>query len=178
MSPASEFSRMIDVRQIGAAPVTLAANPDECTAVARRFGLVRVDRLEATVTLTPQGEEIAVSGILRAQWVQPCAVSGEDLPQQAQEPITLRFVPETAGSEIGAEEVELTDADCDEIPFSGHSFDIGEAIAQSLALAIDPFAVGPDADKARAAAGIIGEEASGPFAALASLRRDLGDNKA
>ena len=39
--------------------------------------------------------------------------------------------------------------ECDEIGYSGTIFDIGEAVAQSLALAIDPFATGPQAEAAR-----------------------------
>ena len=40
------------------------------------------------------------------------------------------------------EEVELEADDCDEIEFDGTQFDLGEALAQSLALAIDPFLTG------------------------------------
>ena len=64
------------------------------------------------------------------------------------------------------------EGDLDEIPFEGHVFDLGEAVAQSLALAIDPYAVGPNAEQARKDAGIGDEAASGPFAALAALKKD------
>ncbi len=50
-------------------------------------------------------------------------------------------------------------------------FDLGEAVAQSLALAIDPYAVGPSAEQARKDAGLGDEAASGPFAALAGLKK-------
>ena len=66
---------------------------------------------------------------------------------------------------------ELDAKACDEIEYSGTSFDLGEAVAQSLALVIDPFAVGPNAEEARRKAGLIGEEAAGPFAALAKLTK-------
>ena len=49
--------------------------------------------------------------------------------------------------------------------------DPGEAVAQSLALAIDPFAEGPGAEEARRRAGILSESAAGPFAALAALKK-------
>jgi hypothetical protein len=46
-------------------------------------------------------------------------------------------------------------------------FDLGEAVAQTLGLAIDPYAEGPNADAARKAAGIVAEgEQDGPMAAL------------
>lgn len=164
-----EFSRLIDIRQIGPAPVTLTASADERLALAARFGLVSLDGLEARLTLSCEGDVVTASGRLRAAWVQPCAVSGEDLPQRADEAIQLRFVPQAAASQSD-EEIELTEADCDEIDYTGHSFDLGEAVAQSLGLAIDPFACGPEAEEARRAAGILSENAAGPFAALVGLK--------
>lgn len=165
---APEFSRLIDLRQITAAPVTLEADPAERTALAARFGLVALDRLSATVALTAEGNTVTATGRIVANWVQPCAVSGEDLPQRADEPLTLRFVS-AAAKTYADEEIELTAADCDEIEYSGTSFDLGEAVAQSLGLAIDPFACGPQAEAARQRAGIVSEGAAGPFGALAGL---------
>ncbi|QYU69205.1 hypothetical protein J4558_03410 [Leptolyngbya sp. 15MV] len=53
-------------------------------------------------------------------------------------------------------------------------FDLGEAVAQSLGLAIDPYAVGPEAEAARREAGIASDDVpSGPLAeALRALRKD------
>ena len=172
--PASEFSRMIDLRQIGDAPVELAANEAERAALAARFDLVRIDRLEARVTLEAKGAEVDAMGRMQASWVQSCAISGEDLPQQADEEIAFRFVPERASTQSSDTEIELTSEDCDEIPYSGSAFDLGEAVAQSLVLAIDPFAEGPEAERARAAAGIVSEGKAGPFAALAGLKLPKG----
>ena len=164
-----EFPRLIDIRQIGPAPVVLTANADERAALAARFGLVCLEDLEARLTLSCEGDVVTVNGRMSAAWTQPCAVSGEDLPQRANETIQLRFVPRTAASQCD-EEIELTEAECDEIDYTGHTFDLGEAVAQSLGLAIDPFACGPEAEEARRAAGILSEGASGPFAALAGLK--------
>lgn len=164
-----EFSRPIDLRQITPAPLTLTASPAECAALADRFGLVRVDRLAATVALVADGDVVTATGRLAAAWVQPCAVSGEDLAQATDEALALRFVP-TTGPTAPDVEIELSDSDCDEIEYSGTTFDLGEAIAQSLGLAIDPFACGPGAEAARQAAGIVSEGAAGPFGALAGLK--------
>ena len=88
------------------------------------------------------------------------------------EDVALLFVPER---NIAAdEEVELGADDLDEIPYAGSIIDLGEAVAQSLALAIDPFATGPEADEARRRAGMLDAQASGPFAALAGLKKGLG----
>lgn len=167
--PAAEFSRLIDLRQIGPAPLTLTATDTERAALATRFGLVRLDRMEATVTLQADGDVVTANGRLAADWVQPCAVSGEDLAQRSDARVTFRFVP--TGTPFAPDaEIELSEGDCDEIEYSGMHFDLGEALAQSLALAIDPFATGPEAEAARQAAGILSEGASGPFAALGALK--------
>lgn len=166
----SEFTRMADARHLTEAPLKLVASEAERTALARRFALVAIGSLEAEVQLTPDGAAVDAAGRLRAAIVQSCAVSGEDLPVAIDEPIRLRFVPEAALPPPGAE-IELEEDELDEIPFTGTQFDLGEAVAQSLALAIDPYAVGPAAEEARRKAGIVDEAASGPFAALAALKK-------
>lgn len=163
-----ELSRPIDLRQIIDKPVAIKATEAERAALARRFAVVRVDRLEADVALDVDGEAVNAKGRLRAAVVQSCAVSGEDLPVTIDEPFALRFVPET---ESAATEVELEARELDEIPYSGTAFDLGEAVAQSLALAIDPYAVGPNAERARKEAGLLDQAAAGPFAALAALKK-------
>jgi uncharacterized metal-binding protein YceD (DUF177 family) len=164
-----EFSRPIDRRRLPSGPVGLAANAQENAAVAERFGLVRVDKLEASLLLEEQGEAIFARGRLNAEIVQSCAISAEDLPVTIDEPLELRFVPERP---IDAEELELHSDELDEITFDGDALDLGEAVAQSLALAIDPYAVGPEAERVRQEAGLLDEAASGPFAALAALKKD------
>lgn len=164
-----EFPRPIDLRQIGARPVMLEATAEERTALARRFGLVRIDRLEAEVRLEVDGEAVGAKGRLRAAIVQSCAVSGEDLPIAIDELLALRFVPARPVTE---DEIELDAGELDEIPYLGTAFDLGEAVAQSLALAIDPYAVGPDAERVRKETGLLDEAAGGPFAALAALKKD------
>jgi hypothetical protein len=68
--------------------------------------------------------------------------------------------------------VELSEEELDDIPYTGPAFDLGEAVAQSLALAIDPYAAGPEADAVRKETGLTDKQASGPFAALAALKKD------
>lgn len=164
----AEFSRRVDLRGIRDEPLRIEATEEERTALARRFDLVAIERLEATVSFEVEGENVDVAGTLEADVVQSCAVSGDDLPVTIRERLVLRFVPETP---ILEEEIELEEADLDEIPYSGTTFDLGEAVAQSLALAIDPFATGPDADRFRREKGLSDEAASGPFAALAALKK-------
>jgi len=166
---ASEFSRMVDVRTAGQEALVLKASTEEAAALARRFDLVAIRNLRAELSLAVDGANVTASGMLMGSIVQSCAISGEDLPMTIKEKVDLRFVPAHA---IEAEELELEEGDLDEIPYQGTTFDLGEAIAQSLALAIDPYATGPQADLAREKAGLSTPEASGPFGVLQALKKD------
>lgn len=166
--PPPEFSRTVDPRHLTEAPLQLVANEAERAALARRFALVRIDKLEATVLLTGDGDVIRASGKLLANIVQSCAISGEDLAVKIREPLAFAFVPETAITTT-EEEIELAADALDEIPYAASgptaSIDVGEAVAESLALAIDPYATGPQAEVVRQQHGL-GDE--GPKGALAA----------
>ena len=69
--------------------------------------------------------------------------------------------------------MELAEGELDEIDYEGSAVDLGEAAAQTLALALDPFPRSPTADEKLRAAGVIGEEEAGPFAALKALKDKL-----
>jgi uncharacterized metal-binding protein YceD (DUF177 family) len=166
-----EFSRLIDTRSIRNEPVLLEANEAERAALAKRFGIVSISRLTAEVSLEPVKPTILAAGRLTAEIVQSCAISGEDLTVAVTEPLTLRFVPQRAPG-LPNEELELDASELDEIEFSGTQFDLGEAVAQTLALAIDPFLEAPGADEFRRKSGFFGEDTANPFAALAKLKKD------
>ena len=166
-----EFSRIIDTRSIGNDPVRLEASEAERDALAKRFGIVAIHSLNAEIALEPVKAAILATGTLNADIVQSCAISSEDLPVTIAEPLSFRFVAERSPGRPD-EEVELDADELDEIEFSGTQFDLGEAIAQSLALAIDPFLEGPGADEFRRTSGVFGEDTANPFAALAKLKKD------
>ena len=175
--PAPEFSRILSLRQITRQPIELEANEGERAALAKRFAISAVDRLTAEIRLDRNGDRVSAEGSLIADIIQPCAVSGEDFPVHIEEDIGFRFVPEGSihpslqeGDEI---EIELHEHELDEIEYTGETFDLGEGVAQTLALAIDPYAVGPEAEAARKKAGIITEDTPrGPLAeALAGLKK-------
>jgi uncharacterized metal-binding protein YceD (DUF177 family) len=166
-----EFTRIVDIRQLPAGPQDWSPDAEERRRLAGRCGISAVEAMTATITLTADGDIVTAKGRLRAQIVQPCAISGEDFAVSIDEPVDLRFVPARA-DHTAEEEVEIGADDCDEIEYSGLTFDLGEALAQSLALAIDPFAEGPEADRARAEHDLSGEAAGGAFSALSALRKE------
>lgn len=170
---ASELERLVRIRHLPGEPVVIEASADERARLAERFGIPAVQTLTARIALRPDGAGVRATGQVDATVEQECAVSGEPFTARIDETIDLLFVPDTgAALAVPDEEIELDAEALDEIPFIGDSFDLGEAVAQTLGLAIDPYAEGPDADAARARAGIASDDApSGPLAAaLAGLK--------
>lgn len=168
-----EFSRPFRLDELGTAPrsVTVEAAEAECAALATRFGLLSIDDLSASAELTREGDVVSVKGRLAARVVQPCVASGEPVPAAIAEDFALRFVP--AGADPEAEEIELDESALDEIDYEGGAVDLGEAVAQTLALALDPFPRAPGADEKLREVGVIGEGEAGPFAALKALKDKL-----
>jgi hypothetical protein len=172
--PLPELTRMVRARPLPGGPVVIEASAEERAALAARFGLGAVEALRAEITLDQRPRAIRAAGRLTAAIQQFCAISGEDFPVTIDEAIDLRFIEASQRAPAQAEEIELKADDCDEIEYAGEMFDLGEAVAQTLGLAIDPYAEGPNADAARKAAGIVLEgEQLGPLAdLLAGLRKD------
>lgn len=167
-----EFSRPVRIDTLGEArPIAVSAEPEERAALARRFGLIAIDALEGTAEVRREGESVTAEGRLHAVVTQACAATGDPIPTTIDEGFTLRFVPE--GSAETVEEIELDAADCDTIDYSGGAIDLGEAIAETMALALDPFPRRPDADAILKAAGVLAEDEAGPFSALKALRDKL-----
>jgi hypothetical protein len=164
---------MVKARPLPAALVVIEASPEECARLAARFGLGAVHSLRAEIALEAKPRAIRATGRLHADIMQPCAISAEDFPVTIDEAVDLRFVDEALRPASEEEEIELEADDCDEIAFTGDMFDLGEAVAQTLGLAIDLYAEGPNADATRKAAGIVREgEQDGPMAAmLAALKK-------
>ncbi|HEV2748106.1 MAG TPA: YceD family protein [Allosphingosinicella sp.] len=172
-----EFSRPVRVDTLGQAPRSLSveAEEPERRALAERFGLVAIDRLAADLSLTRAGAAVTAGGMLRAAVTQSCVASGAPVPADIEEPFTIEFRP---FPEAGAdEEVELGEEELDVVFYDGAMIDVGEAAAETLALALDPFPRSAKAAAALKEAGVKGEEEaqaeSNPFAALAALRNKL-----
>ena len=167
---------MVKARLLPAGAVLMEADERERVALAARFGVVSIETLCAQIELEQCQKGVRAEGSLQAEITQHCSVSGEPFPVRIEESLTLRFIEEGSASLTPSEDddidFDLTAEDCDEIEYSGESFDLGEAVAQTLGLAIDPYAEGPGASEARTSAGIVEEgQQDGPLAAgLAALR--------
>lgn len=177
---APEFSRTYRLTQVRQQPLTVSIEADEAErlALARRFGLVSLDKLTASVTLTADGDDVLADGTLIAAVEQACVASGEPIAVTLDEPLALRFTPEPESSDADDEEDEMAESsadleDRDLIHYEGGHVDIGEAVAQTLLLSLDPYPRSSDADSFLREKGVVREEDAGPFSALAALKDQL-----
>ena len=177
----AEFSHILTLAELKLTQdaITLEADSNQCAALAVRFDLPAIYSLKANITMLDN--PIQMRGSMNAKIDQICVSTGETISSDIQEDIAINFL-ETPMVDPNDSEVELEDEDCETIFHNGREIDIGEAIAQSLYLSIDPFPRVKDADAMLAKAGVISEEEmtaklaqekhdNSPFAALSQLKK-------
>ncbi len=170
----NEFSRPVRLDTIGtqARAIRIEADETERKALARRFSLSSLGRLEAELNVHSAGEDVVATGRMQAELVQACVATGAPVPTRIDEAFSLRFRPEGIPEE--GFEVELEADELDTLFYEGSAVDVGEAVAQTLALALDPYPRADDAAQALRDAGVKDESEAGPFGALAGLKDKLG----
>ena len=171
----AEFSRTVRADTIGveARHLHVGAEEAERQALARRFGLVGLDRLDADVEVIRSSADIIARGRVRAAVRQSCVATGAPVVAEIDESFVVHFrpLPESGG---GEDEIELDEEEMDVIFTDSGQVDVGEAVAQTLALHLDPYPRAPGAEAALKEAGVKDEGEAGPFGALAALKDKLG----
>ena len=150
--------------------IDLVADEAERQAIAERFGIPSIARLEAHAVLHRAGEAVRAEGRLNARLEQCCVVTGEPIPAHVDEAFEIAFMrePEVKRSD---EEIELGPDQCDVVFHDGATIDLGTAIADELALVLPAYPRSPGAEAALKDAGILTEAEASPFAMLAQLRK-------
>ncbi len=163
MNDRLEFSRPLTASAIppDGRTVALEATPAECAELARRFGLPAIAGLTASIELRPlHGGGFAARGSLAAEITQTCVVSLTDFPVSMRIPLNWRFVEEENDSDVADPD------EPDDIPIEGETLELGEAAAQALALALDPYPRRPGA----VLPAEVNDASAHPFAALKALK--------
>lgn len=161
-----ELHRPFPIERIGPTgqshAVTVTATKEECVALALRMGVPAIRSVVCDFRLRRETDAaISAQGRLRARVTQTCIVSLDDFAVNLTEDFRIRFVP--AGAESDNEDPESED----ELGYEGVSIDLGEATAEQLGLALDPYPRKPDAALPENEP----EAKPHPFAALAALRK-------
>jgi len=183
MTDAPEFSRPVEIDKIDKDGLTedIVAEPEELAALAERMNLPAIRELKAHLELVPWKKgRIRVRGHFTALVDQECVRTLDIFTSEVGEAVDRIYIkPEfvTAGemkesADFDAEAPEAPDVIVDEV------IDIGELVAESLALALDPWPKKPGTTYVDYHSGDDGgteEENDGrksPFAALEKLRRN------
>lgn len=152
---------------------TVTATPEECQALAKRYGIASVERLEATlkVRAMPRSDNYKVEGALSAAVVQTCVVSLVPVHQSIDESFSVIFGPpveETDGPELAMD----VNAEDPPDPLIEGIINLGEVVAEHLALALDPFPRAEGAEIQGFAPDIAASETvtNRPFAVLSEFR--------
>ena len=168
MTDAPELHHPVLVAGLPAAgsDVTVRADAAQRAAIADRLRIPAVARLVCRYHLVPgQDGMVMARGVLEAEVTQVCVVSLDPFDSVLRDEFRLRFVP-LRGEDDAPELLDDPESD-DEIVYEGRLIDLGEAAVEQLALALDPYPRKPGAELP----GLPQDDASGPFGALARLRR-------
>jgi uncharacterized metal-binding protein YceD (DUF177 family) len=184
-----EFRRLVsanDVPPKGTA-IPFEADEAECAALARRFGIPGISRLSGVAKLRPWRKTgLTLDCSYEADLMRECVVTLEPMSEEISEEFTLHFLPddqiERDARFSGADEKEiLIDPEAVEPPepfLAGGRVDYGEAVAEQLSLAMEPYPRKPGAaleEPAEAAPqeeADAGEERENPFAILEKLKKN------
>lgn len=172
----SEFSRLYRLAALSGEPlsVRIEAGPEERDALAVRFGLLALGSLAAEARLSRRGDRVEADGRLTASVTQSCIATAEPVEATIEELFLVEFRPPPEARPD--EEVELDEKELDVVFYDAGGIDLGEAAAQTLALALDPYPRSPAAEAALREAGVKSEEEArmeaSPFAALKDLKKE------
>jgi uncharacterized metal-binding protein YceD (DUF177 family) len=145
--PPAEFSRLVVADRLGVEGIEVAieATADECRRLAARLGVVAVDSLTGRASVWRLGESnvFRLRCRMRADVVQECVVTLEPVRSQVAEQFERSYSAAAAALDV---EVELDPLDDDPPdPLVAGAVDVGEAMAEQLALSIDPYPRKPGA---------------------------------
>ena len=174
---APEFSRLVDVADLsdGGIEFDIEASAEERQALARRFELQGIETLTAHIGLFRIGGSAAmpmvrVKARFQADVVQTCVVTLEPVAAHVEDAAVVDFTP-PVGPEPRQISILVDEVDPPE-PLLGNQIDVGEVVAEHLALALDPYPRKPGAafEPAGETDNRAGRDVGGPFAALRSLK--------
>ncbi len=176
------LSRIFKVDEINdSASGEIVATKAELDAIARLLDLVRLEGLTFAYRFTHGGSgRLRLTGRLKADVTQTCIVSLDPVDARIDVPVELEFWPEAlletaeSSAELPGSVVLLDGPE----PIVSGRIDLGVAAYETLATSLDPYPKreGVSFDWSQGEPNQAQEAQSGPFAALAALKR--GERKA
>ncbi len=158
-----EYSYVLAADAVTVAPkkISLSIDAAEVTALCKRLGITDIRDFEAVIQSKrmADGCTIHISGAVKAMIEQPCVVTLEPVIEPLDEIFDAYFLDEERVSsflkaqrqkkemdEDALQERELPEDHEDPEPIIGGKIDVGELVAQALAVGINPY---PRSDEAK-----------------------------
>lgn len=175
------FSKIVPISSIGrqGLKATFAANAEERKALAERFGISELLEFDGQYFLNrdADADDFLLEGTFRARLVQPCVLTLEPVEEDVAGEFRVLFLSDHDEDEELSAEAEQRFAEEDIEPLVGDSIDVGEVVAQYLAMSINPYPRKPGArveDASTDRVSVQSEEAAlaerSPFAGLKILQ--------
>lgn len=164
--PVPEFSRPLTVDRVpkGGGTERLVADTKELAALARRLSLPAIHALSADLKAEPwRGGGLKLEGRLTADLEQVSVVSLEAFRRKVEFPVLRYFLSAAAAAHAEGEDIDAIE---------DGSIDMGEVVAETLGLELDPYPR-KEGEEFAAAADSAAEpaEKASPFAVLSGLKR-------
>ncbi|WP_417628003.1 YceD family protein [Pararhodobacter aggregans] len=165
--------RVSDLSARGSLRFRLTPTAEARADLATDLGALKIRKLDFTGQIVAEGRsDWRLEGKLGATVVQECVITAEPVTTRIDEPVTRRFVRDMPVS--SEPEVEIPEDDTLE-PL-GPVIDPGAVMAEALALALPDYPRVPGAELPDSVTELPPEERPNPFAALAKLKKDLGED--
>jgi len=174
-----EFSRPVDVESLPHGRLTFEfdATAEERRNLANRLAVSAITELSAVIQAVRRGSKdstiVDVSGSARAHYGQTCVVTLEPVSFEIEFEVDARYANESTDSD----DTEIEPFEDFSEPIENGVIDLGELVAQTLALEIDPFPRKPganyenhwDDDHSDQGAGVPDDQ-NNPFSILKKLK--------
>jgi uncharacterized metal-binding protein YceD (DUF177 family) len=179
-----EFSLFIAASDVPPSGREVRFEADEATRqrLAERFDIVEITRLVGTAQVRPYRKDgLTLECRFEADLAQNCVVTLEPVSEHVSEEFRQRYLPEKAieraAREVPGSEREIAiDIEAEDAPepMEGGGIDVGEAVAERLALAMDPYPRKPEAsfETQPEEEDDAPEEKPNPFAVLEKLKKN------
>lgn len=184
--PETEFSRPFKLSELGAKEVVqeISAGTEELKALAERFELLSLDHLQGTLKLKKvrAGRALHLSGTIKAGVVQQCVVSLEPVEAEIEKVVSQDFdllSEEEPEVPQGSSADELAfDPEEDREPLYGNVIDLGEFLAQQMAVSLPPYPRKSGVELGQSQWGSAeveaeAEDRASPFSKLKDLKKNL-----
>lgn len=144
----SEFERLVNLNKLPLheMKMEITASPQECAALAKRFGIADMKRLDARLKLrrymAAGGPEISITGDFSADVTLTCVITSEPIESCVASSLAVRYMSPQAFEELESwrEQQATLPAEEDDIePLEEGELDVGELVAQYVSVSIDPY---------------------------------------